>query len=318
VTAGPDGAVCGVLLPNFDAQRTGERLPVVEAARLAEQLGFGALWAGDHLACPAPGLDAPACLSAAAAVTDRIGLGFSVMLLGLRAPAWAAKQLATIDALAGPGRLRLGVGVGGEFPEEFAAAGVDVKQRGARLDDALAVLPDLLTGKAVDYEGRAQSVHSPALEPAMAALPPVYVGGRGDPALRRTARAGDAWLPMWLSPGKVAERSARLAEIALEYDRPVPRTALLILGRIDDDRDAGRAEAAAHIRGQYGMELDVVERWTLLDSIDGAVERLSEYLAVGVSEFLLLTLGRDTLTQYERLAEVNARLSTSAAAGPVR
>ena len=97
----------------------------------------------------------------------------------------------------------------------------------------------------------------------------------------------------------------------------MPRTALLILGRIDDQRGAGRSEAEAHIRGQYRLELDVVERWTLLDSISGAVERLSEYAAVGVSEFLLLTLGRDTLTQYERLAEVNAQLS-GAAAGPAR
>lgn len=311
----PPSAVCGVLLPSFDPQRTGARLPIVQAARLAEELGFAAAWAGDHLACPAPGLDAPACLAAAAAVTERIGLGFSVMLLGLRAPAWAAKQLATIDHLAGPGRLRLGVGVGGEFPEEFTAAGVPVTRRGALLDDSLTVLPDLLTGRPVEHHGRAVDVHSPALAPAMAATPPIYVGGRGEPALRRAARCGDLWLPMWLSPAKVAERSAQLAEMALEHDRPCPQTALLQLVRIDDDRDAGRAQAEAHLRGQYRMGLDAVERWTLLDSIDGAVARLNEYLAVGVSEILLLTLGTDTLTQYERLAEVNARLPIRAGGG---
>jgi hypothetical protein len=56
------------------------------------------------------------------------------------------------------------------------------------------------------------------------------------------------------------------------------------------------------------MALDAVERWTLLDSIDGAVERLAQYVQVGVQEFLLLTLGDDPLTQYERLAEVSTRL----------
>ena len=233
------------------------------------------------------------------------------MLLGLRAPAWAAKQLQTIDHLAGPGRLRLGVGVGGEFPEEFTAAGVDPRRRGARLDDALDVLPDLLTGLPVDHEGRALSVHSPALAPAMATPPPIYVGGRGEPALRRAARVGDAWLPMWLSPAQVAERSAQLAELALERDRPAPRTALLVLTRIDDDAAHARAVAEAHLQGQYRMALEVVERWTVLDSIDGAVERLSEYQAVGVSEILLLTLGPDALTQYERLAAVNDRLSAA-------
>jgi alkanesulfonate monooxygenase SsuD/methylene tetrahydromethanopterin reductase-like flavin-dependent oxidoreductase (luciferase family) len=245
-------------------------------------------------------------------VTERIGLGFSVMLLGLRAPAWAAKQLQTIEHLAGPGRLRLGVGVGGEFPEEFEAAGVNVRERGARLDDSLDVLPRLLRGEAVDHVGRALSVRSPALGPAVAALPPVYVGGRGEPALRRAARTGDAWLPMWLSPAKLAERSAQLAEIAFEHGRPAPRTALLVLIRIDDDHAAARTVADAHLRGQYRMGLDNVEHWTVLDSIDGAVERLSEYRAVGVSEILMLTLGPDTLHQYESLAEVNARLSATA------
>src|SRR3954469_25437422 len=106
----------GVLLPTFDPLRTGRQPSPGEAARLAEDLGFDAVWVGDHLACPAPVLDAPTCLAAAAAVTNRIALGLSVMLLGLRRPAWAAKQLATIDALSG-GRLRLGVGVGGEFAQ---------------------------------------------------------------------------------------------------------------------------------------------------------------------------------------------------------
>jgi alkanesulfonate monooxygenase SsuD/methylene tetrahydromethanopterin reductase-like flavin-dependent oxidoreductase (luciferase family) len=302
------GARCGVLLPSFDPLRRGTTPPVIPAARRSEELGFDALWAGDHLACPAPGLDAPAVLSAAAAVTERIALGFSVMLLGLRAPAWAAKQLATIDALAGPGRLRLGVGVGGEFPAEFEAAGVPVNQRGARLDDALAVLPDLLRGRPVDHAGRTQHIVAPPLEPPVHRLPPVYIGGRGEPALARAARHGDFWLPMWLTPERVAERSARLAELAAEQGRPAPRTALLILTRVDDDAAHARAVAQRHINGQYRMDLETVERWTVLDSIDGAVDRLGEYVEVGVEEFLLLTLGEDTLGQYEHLAEVRARL----------
>ena len=76
------------------------------------------------------------------------------------------------------------------------------------------------------------------------------------------------------------------------------------------------------------MELETIERWTLLDSIDGAVEHLHQFVEVGVSEILLLTLGRDPLHQYERLAEVRARLedargrvrdrSVSATAGAYR
>ncbi len=300
----------GVLLPNFDAVGTGQPMPIVPAARLAEELGFGAAWVGDHLACPAPGLDAPSCLAAAAAVTHHIKVGLSVMLLGLRAPAWAAKILATIDHLSS-GRLVLGVGVGGEFPAEFEAAGVPVRQRGARLDDALHVIRELLTGQPVTYEGRTMSVNAPSLQPAMATPPPIYVGGRGEAALHRAAVYGDMWLPMWLTPDRVAERTQTLADLAEREGRPAPGTALLIGVHIDDDRARARAEAELHIRGQYRMGLDKIEHWTLLDSVDGAVEQLEAYSEAGVEEFLFMPLGREPLTQYERLAEVRRRFETA-------
>jgi probable F420-dependent oxidoreductase len=302
----------GVLLPNFDAVGSGKPLPIVAAAQLAEELGFDATWVGDHLACPAPGLDAPSCLAAAAAVTERVSLGISVMLLGLRQPAWAAKILASIDHLSG-GRLVLGVGVGGEFPAEFEAAGVPVRQRGARLDDGLHVIRDLLTGHAVSYAGRTITVNAPSLQPAMAAPPPIYVGGRGEPALRRAARHGDMWLPMWLTPERVAERSQMLAELAEREGRPTPGTALLIGVHIDDDRSRARAEAELHIRGQYRMGLEKIEHWTLLDSINGAVEQLEAYSDAGVQEFIFMTLGREPLRQYERLAEVRRRFESALA-----
>jgi probable F420-dependent oxidoreductase len=304
------GPRVGVLLPNFDAVGSGRPLPIVPAARLAEELGFSAAWVGDHLACPAPGLYAPSCLAAAAAVTERIRLGLSVMLLGLRAPAWAAKILATIDHLSS-GRLVLGVGVGGEFPAEFEAAGVPVRQRGARLDDALHVIRDLLTGEPVTYEGRTITVTAPSLQPAMASPPPIYVGGRGEAALKRAARHGDMWLPMWLTPERVAERAQVLAELAVREGRPTPGIALLIGVHIDDDRARARAEAELHIRGQYRMGLDKIEHWTLLDSVDGAVEQLEAYRQAGVDEFVFMPLGREPLTQYERLAEVRQRFESA-------
>ena len=113
----PNGATqapaVGVLLPSFDPVRTGRPRPGGRPPRnWPSSSSSTRCWAGDHLACPAPGLDAPACLAAAAAVTERIALGFSVMLLGLRTPAWTAKQLTTIDVLsrraaaAGRGRRR--------------------------------------------------------------------------------------------------------------------------------------------------------------------------------------------------------------------
>jgi alkanesulfonate monooxygenase SsuD/methylene tetrahydromethanopterin reductase-like flavin-dependent oxidoreductase (luciferase family) len=291
----------GALLPTFDVLRTGDPPPVTAAARLAELLEFDSVWAGDHLACPAPALDAPTCLAAAAAATETVSIGMSVMLLGLRAPAWAAKQLTTLQVLSG-GRLRLGVGVGGEFPQEFAAAGIDIHRRGARLDAILSALPDLLGGRPAEHVVGDSRIAIPPLEPSVP-MPPVLVGGRSDAALRRAARFGDSWLPMWISPGTLARRAERLAEYAAELGRPRPSLAILIGVRVERDTALARREAAEHLQGLYRLPLETVERWTLLGDHETIAERLQAYVEAGVGEFVLMPLGGGSLAQIERLAE---------------
>jgi alkanesulfonate monooxygenase SsuD/methylene tetrahydromethanopterin reductase-like flavin-dependent oxidoreductase (luciferase family) len=289
----------GVLLPTFDPLRRGEPFPVAAAARLSEEIGYDSIWAGDHLKCPAPVLDAVTCLAVAAAVTTRVTLGTSVMLLGLRQPAWAAKQIATLQQLSG-NRLRLGVGVGGEFEQEYEAAEVPHAQRGARLDRALELLPSYLSA------GNERS-----LEPA-APIPPILVGGRSDRAVKRAAQFGDAWLPMWISPETLAQRSETLSELSAGFHRPRPSLSLLILAHVDDDPSRARAEADAHLRGQYGMALERVERWTAFGSADQVAEFLERYIQAGVSEILMLPLGSRQLEQIERLADATGRVRSLA------
>ena len=103
---------------------------------LAERLGFDSLWVGDHVAFPMPILDPLLQLALAAAHSERLWFGTSVYLVPLRHPVLIAKQVATLDLLCG-GRFVFGVGVGGEFPREFEAVGVPVRERGARMSEAL-------------------------------------------------------------------------------------------------------------------------------------------------------------------------------------
>jgi len=293
----------GVLLPTFDPMRVGAPAQLLDAAKQAERLGFDGIWAGDHLQCPAPGLDAVAAIAACAAVTERVTLGFAVLLLGARQPAWTAKQLITIDRLA-PGRLTLGVGVGGEFPEEFEAAGVSVSQRGARLDETLQLLPSLLQGDPVQHAGKALQLTAPPLEPPISRVPPIYVGGRSEPAMRRAARFGEAWMPMWMSPDKLRQHRDRLSELAGEYGRPAPGVKLLLGVNVDPDEARAREHAAAYIRGQYRMDLDRVERWTPYGSAQRVAEHLAGHVEAGVDEFVLMPLSGDSLQQYEHCAEM--------------
>lgn len=303
----------GVLLPTFDPLGTGPP-PVVAAARRAEALGFDAVWAADHLLSPAPVLDGLCSLAAAAAVTERVQLGMSVLLLALRSPAWTAKQLATIDALA-PGRLRIGVGVGGEYPEEFVAAGADLHTRGRDLDRLLAVLPALLQGEPVEQDGTGGGLHVGGLRPPLRVLPPISVGGRSDAALRRAVRFGDQWLGMWRSPAGVGKAALRLAELADREGRPVPSVAMLVQASVDGDEDEARRAAADMVAGQFALPFDTVERWTPYGRPERVARALTDYVEAGVGEFVLMPGGRDPLDCYERFADVRERVRADLAGG---
>jgi alkanesulfonate monooxygenase SsuD/methylene tetrahydromethanopterin reductase-like flavin-dependent oxidoreductase (luciferase family) len=118
---------------------------------------------------------------------------------------------------------------------------------------------------------------------------------------------------MWLEPDVVAQRTARLAELADELERPCPGVAMLVGVHVDDDVDRARAEAEAHLQGQYRLPLKVVERWTPVGSVERVADYLEAQLAAGVQELLLMPLGHQQLQQYGRLAEVRARLLGAAA-----
>jgi alkanesulfonate monooxygenase SsuD/methylene tetrahydromethanopterin reductase-like flavin-dependent oxidoreductase (luciferase family) len=278
----------GMALPTIDA--FGHGTPAVEVARAAEDAGLDHVWVPDHLVFHRPILEAMTTLSVVAGSTERIGLGTAILNPTLRKPVWLAKQLSTLSALARD-RVLLGVGLGGEYEPEFRAAGVDPRRRGALLDEALDALPGLMAGEGV------------GLAP-VAAMPPLLVGGRGDRALRRTARFGDAWLPMWLDPDQVAENRERLAELAAEHGRPAPGVALVAFVNICSDRAAGRAEAAGLIQRQYGMPFEKVERWALVGPVDEVAERLAAYREAGVDGFCLSPAHPRPLEQVELLAEL--------------
>lgn len=296
----------GVMLPSFDPLRIG-RLPLLAGADLAEELGFDSGWVGDHLSFHPPVLDALTALGAVAARTDRLVVGTGVLLLPLRQPVWTAKQLATVSALA-PDRLLLGVGIGGENPAEFEAVGVPVAERGRRLDESLEIVTALLRGEAVDHPGPLLPTRAPALEPAPAAVPPVVVGGRSEAALRRAARVADGWLGVWMSARRVREVRAQLEDYAAHYGRPSCSLLMMVFVHVTDDLEAGRAEAAAFARGQYGPAAERLKRWIQVGTEARIAAELAELRAAGVEGFVLVPAAADVLGQYHRLAAVRALL----------
>ncbi|MFF7278945.1 TIGR03619 family F420-dependent LLM class oxidoreductase [Streptomyces griseorubiginosus] len=211
-----------VVLPDESAGADPRGL--VDLVQRAEDLGYDTVWLPDHILPPdAYGpvyggvLEPLVTLGWLAAVTTRIRLGTSVLVLPLRSPFVVAKQVATLHALSG-GRFTLGVGIGWDA-REFAAVGADFGSRAARTDEAIALLRQLFRVGGGPFEGRFYGFDTGVFEPRPDAHIPVLTGGVTDAALRRAARLADLWQGVGLDPTAFGERLASLR--ALAGDRAV-------------------------------------------------------------------------------------------------
>ena len=204
----------GVLLPQFGALARGADVTprIRTVAQTADRLGYDVLWTAEHIIFPQtittpypyggrfpypvtdPILDIVATLSYVAAVTSRIKLGSSVLVLPYRNPVVLAKELASLDVLSS-GRLLLGVAAGW-LKEEFDMLGVPFRERGQRTDEYVALLRALWTQERVTFDGRYFDITDAAFfpKPAQQPHPPIWIGGGSPAALRRVVRLGDGWI----------------------------------------------------------------------------------------------------------------------------
>ncbi len=181
---------------------------VLRMGRAIEQIGYDHIDIFDHVVmghpiegrppgpynAAMPILEPLVTLGALAAVTTRVTLGTEVLVLPQREPTLVAKQVSTLDTLSG-GRMRLGVGVGWQV-SEYEALGGDFKTRGARMDEAIALLRAYWTDAHVTVAGTHYRAHEMAMEPKspQGGRLPVWVGGGSEAAFRRVGRLGDGWL----------------------------------------------------------------------------------------------------------------------------
>lgn len=171
----------------------------------AEVAGFDSIWLGEHhnnaVLYPSPLIG----LAAIASRTRRIRLGTGVLLLPLYHPVMVAEEGAMVDMISG-GRLVLGVGAG-YAPEEFAAFGCSIKERGSRLEEGASLIHRLWTKVKVTHRGRHYWVDNATVlpRPVQRPRPPIWFGAWTESAIRRASRLGEGWL---------AGPSANLDELA--------------------------------------------------------------------------------------------------------
>ena len=131
-----------------------------------------------------------------AAITKRLELVTSVVVLGQRQTALVAKQAAEVDVLTG-GRLRLGIGTGWNHVE-YEALGESFNNRGRRSEEQIALLRALWTQDVIDFKGRWHRVTHAGLNPLPVQRPiPIWLGGGAEAVVRRVARIADGWFPQF-------------------------------------------------------------------------------------------------------------------------
>src|SRR5271167_4125055 len=211
---------------------------LVDLVKLVDDSGYDSLWVGDHISFPVPIFDPLLQLAQAAVVSRRLILGTSVLLLPLRHPTPVAKQVTTLDHLT-EGRLILGVGVGGEFPKEYAACDVPHTERGARLAEGVQVLKKFFSGEPVSHHGRFYGpfenvpMSPPPRQPGG---PPIWFAGRKEAALRRIGRLGDGYLAYVITPDMYRAALKTIATAAKDAGRPPEPfgTGHLLFTRLDN------------------------------------------------------------------------------------
>lgn len=286
-----------------------------EAARI-EALGYDSVWTSEHIFFYFPTFDALNTLAAAAALTSRIQLGTAVMLLPLRPAALAAKETTTVDVISG-GRLVLGIGVGGEYPKEFEAVGVPVKQRGSRTDEAIDVLRRLWNEDSVTFEGRYTKLSGVTLQPkpVQPGGPPLWIAGRSKAAVRRAGLLGDGYLPYLFSPDRYRDSLAEVRRVAEEASRDPNAidTGLYQFICLAGSYEEAKRAAAADLSMRYNQPFEnIVDKYVVMGTAEDCARRLADFAEAGARHMLLVPItpaGGDFMEHVERYAsEVIPRL----------
>ena len=260
----------------------------------AGQAGIDHVCCGDHVSFAGLGFDGLVQATALAMLHPTLPVYTGVYLLPLRHPVLVARQLADISRIA-PGRLIFGAGIGGEDRREVSSCGVDPATRGRRMDECLAIVRQLLTGKAVTFHGTFFDLDEAVIAPAPAEPIPIIIGGRSDAAIRRAGRLGDGWLGIWNSPRRFAAAVEMAAEEAARVGRPGParRHAMQVWCGLADSRQAARACLASAMEAFYQLPFDRFERYCPYGTAEDVAGFLAPYAAAGCTEFNLIPQAPD-------------------------
>lgn len=279
---GPDRTTFGLMMPIGSDIR--------EYAVVAERRGFDYIACGEHLSFNVNIPNPYVSLAAAGAVTEHIGLLTCISILPLYPAAITCKLVSTLGDLYGR-RFNLGVGVGGENPAEFKAAGVPVEERGARADESLDVLRAMSESAFARFRGRFNEIEGVDLGLSESELPPIWIAGRSTSSERRAAAYGDVWMPYFVSPQRLSHslekiNRARSADGRDDHVAPVSGGIYAYINA-SDDRTQAIQSCIDVVSDIYGQDASNLRHYMIAGTVDDCIEQLIEYQNAGANRIVL-------------------------------
>jgi probable F420-dependent oxidoreductase len=247
-------------------------------ATAAEQAGFASLWAIDRLLAPTnprspyPGspdgvlpaahhatLDPLVTLTLAAAVTERIRVGTSVLVAPWYPPALLARSLATLDRVSN-GRLTVGLGLGWSI-DEYDAVGAPMRHLGTRIEEILDVVSTLWGDGIAEIETAREHIapSTVGIKPVRSPGPPILLATFNPAGLERVARRADGWLPAGLPLDAIAPMWASVLDTAERFGRD-PAEMQLVVRADPTFTDVALGHHRASFTGSRRQVIDDIER----------------------------------------------------------
>ena len=260
------------------------------------------IWQTDRLVSPVPQLESMTTMAALAGATRRLKFGMNVTVVTFRDPLVLARECATIDYLSN-GRLLPAFGVGPDFAPEWAATGRSPKGRGKQSDEALAIMTRLWAGERVSFEGTHYHYRDVQIAPLPVQQPlPLWIGGRSDAAVRRTARLGTGWLGGVESPEQVAPVVAAIADASAAAGRPIDADHYgAAFGYRFGTWDEPIVERTARVVAALAQTNDP-RRHVAVGGAKEILARIEEFAATGISKFVLRPIARGDDDMMEQTA----------------
>ncbi|MDP6714475.1 MAG: LLM class flavin-dependent oxidoreductase [SAR202 cluster bacterium] len=284
-----------------------------------EELDIDSLWLSDRIVSEVMNVEPMIAMSFIAARTTKLKFGTSVLALPLRNPTVLAKEIATLDFLS-KGRVLPAVGLGTEDEREFEACGSPKSQRGGRTDEAIEVMKLLWSQDNVTFHGKYHTLNDVTIRPKVVQkdLPPVWIGGRSEAAIRRTARVGDGWLVSQATPDEVAVGVSKIKALAEENGNDIEDDHFgpLFSFFIADTAEEAVKQAAPYMLRRRA-DVDYAE-FSAFGTPDRVKELMERYIDAGAPKFVarpacapelmmeqLELLGKEVVPQYHGKKEAS-------------